>query len=527
MLAIEPGLARRGKKPDPSHTQAHPSGEPRRKGARPTPRQQQAVPLSDDVRRRLAHLAEVERLAQIGSWEWDIGNDAVTWSPELYRILGVAEELETSLAGALELAHPEDRARLRETIERALQERLPYECEHRVVRRSDGAVRVVRSRGMVVCDGQGRPVRMVGTAQDITERKHVEDALAHYVALIVASEDAIITKTLTGTILSWNPGAERLYGYSAEEIEGHSISVLYPPSRRDEWHAILKRVQAGEHIEQFETVRLRRDGSRVDVLVSVSPVKDAQGNVIGATSIGRDITERRRAAEALALSEAQLRAFAVRLSSARESERTHIAREIHDELGQALTALKMDLFSLRQSVPETLRAPLLRKTDQMAGLIDQMVDKVRTLATELRPAVLDNLGLSAAVEWAVRQFARRTGIECTLDLPPQAVWIDSERSTDVFRILQEALTNVVRHARATCVDVHLRATPEELVLEVHDNGRGISDREIDNPRAFGLLGMRERVLSWHGELGVRAAPQGGTSVTVCIPLHHGRPGTAA
>ena len=269
---------------------------------------------------------------------------------------------------------------------------------------------------------------------------------------------------------------------------------------------------------------LRRDGSRVDVSLSISPVKDGQGNVIGATSIARDLSERRRAAEALALSEAQLRAFASRLRSARESERSQIAREIHDELGQALTALKMDLFSLKQSVPEPLRHPLRRKTDQMAGLIDQMVDKVRTLATELRPAVLDSLGLSAAVEWAVQQFAERTGIECILDVP-QPVRIDAERSTDVFRILQEALTNVARHARASRVDVHLRATPEELVLEVHDNGRGIRDREIDDPEAFGLVGMRERVLPWGGEVGVRTVPEGGTSVTVCIPLGHGGPGS--
>src|SRR5439155_1373094 len=275
---------------------------------------------------------------------------------------------------------------------------------------------------------QGQPVRIVGTVQDVTERKQVEEALAQYVALIFGSEDAIMTMALNGTILSWNPGAERLYGYVAEEIEGHPVSVLFPLDRYDEWRAVMDRVGRGDHLDHLET--------------------------------------------------------------------------------------------------EPLRHPLRRKTDQMAGLIDQMVDKVRTLATELRPAVLDSLGLSAAIDWAGRQFAERTGIECTLDLPPHPVRIDSERSTDVFRILQEALTNVVRHARATRVDVHLRATPEELVLEVHDNGRGISDREVDDPRAFGLVGMRERVLPWGGEVGVHAAPQGGTSVTVCIPRGHGRPGTA-
>jgi len=521
-------LARRRKKPDRSLATARATPEPRATIARPATLEEHRAPAADAVRRTLAHLAQVERLAHIGSWEWDVARNVVSWSAELHRMLGVEPELaDATRAEAFEFVHPEDRARVRETLDRTCHDGAPYVCEHRIVRRSDGAVRTVQSRGDVVCDEQGQPVRIVGTVQDVTERKQVEEALAQYVALIFGSEDAIMTMALNGTILSWNPGAERLYGYVAEEIEGHPVSVLFPLDRYDEWRAVMDRVGRGDHLEHLETVRLRRDGSCVDVSVSVSPVKDGQGNVIGATSIARDLSERRRAAEALALSEARLRAFARRLRSARESERTHIAREIHDELGQALTALKMDLFSLKQSVPEPLRHPLRRKTDQMAGLIDQMVDKVRTLATELRPAVLDSLGLSAAIDWAGRQFAERTGIECTLDLPPHPVRIDSERSTDVFRILQEALTNVVRHARATRVDVHLRATPEELVLEVHDNGRGIRDREIDDPRAFGLVGMRERVLPWGGEVGVHAAPQGGTSVTVCVPLGHGRPGTAA
>lgn len=522
-------MASRGKKPDRSHTTALPTHEPRAKIARrPAISEHHHSPAVDDVRGTVAHLAEIERLAQIGSWEWDIVRDVVTWSAELYRILGVEPELRgATLADALAFVHPEDRARLRETIDRAYHDRVAYQCEHRIVRRSDNAVLAVQSRGDVVCDERGRPVRIFGTAQDITARKQLEDAFARFAAFVLSTEYAIITETLTGTITSWSPGAGRLYGYGAEEVEGHPMSILFPTDRRDEFAELLERISRGEHIEHHETVRLRRDGSRVRVSLSVSPVKDGAGNVIGATSIARDVGERRQAAEALALSEAQLRAFAGRLRAARESERTHIAREIHDELGQALTALKMDLFSIRQSAVQPAGDPLRRKTDQMAGLIDQMVDKVRTLATDLRPAVLDQLGLSAAVEWAARRFAERTGIECLLDLLPHAVRVDSARSTDLFRIFQEALTNVARHAQATRVDVHLRATPGELVLEVHDNGRGISDREIDDPQAFGLLGMRERVLPWGGELGVRAAPQGGTSVTVCIPLGHGPPGAAA
>jgi PAS domain S-box-containing protein len=481
-----------------------------------------------EVRDIVTHLAEVERLTHIGSWEWDIVHDVVTWSAELYRLIGAdPERVRRTRDGVLELIHPDDRAFVRETIERACHDHTPYLCEHRIVRPADGVVRMWESRGTVLCDAAERPIKLFGTAQDITERRQVQEALAHYVALVVSSDHAIVTNTLDGAILSWNPGAERLYGYRAAEMEGQPISILVPPDRQEELPEILARVRRGEHVEHLETVRLRRDGSRVYVSVSVSPIKAPGGTVIGASTIARDVTEQRRAAEALARSRAQLRAFAGQLRSARETERTHIAREIHDELGQALTALKMDLFSLKNSVPEPLRGPLLPKTDQMATLIDDMVDRVRTLAQELRPAVLDSLGLSAAVEWAVQQFAHRTGIACTLDLPPEPVALDSGRATDIFRILQEALTNVARHAGATRVSVHLRMTPLEVVLEVHDDGRGITDREVENSWAFGLMGMRERALPWGGEVGVQAAPQGGTSVTVCMPLGHGRPGAAA
>jgi PAS domain S-box-containing protein len=474
----------------------------------------------EQLRKALGQLAQAESLARLGSWEWDLRTDTVTWSGELYRLCGVGpDHLRATLEGTFELVHPDDRAFVKQVVDRARRDRVPYVCEHRIVR-SDGAVRTFQSRGAVVVDDLGQLVKLVGTAQDVTERKQAEDALARYAALIESSEDAIVTQSLEGRIVTWNPGAERLYGYRGEEVAGRFLAMVVPPERAGELESLRARVQRGAHIEQQETVRVRKDGARIAVSVSISPIKDGEGRIIGASSIERDITERARAGEALARSRAQLRDFAGQLRSARETERTQIAREIHDELGQALTALKMDLFSLKHTVPAPLRDPLLAKTDEMAKLIDEMVDKVRTLATELRPAVLDSLGLSAAVEWAVQQFARRTRIECTLDLPAEPLRLDADRSTDLFRILQEALTNVARHAHATRVDVHLRATPGEVVLEVHDNGRGITDSETENVRSFGLLGMRERTLPWGGELCVRVAPQGGTSVIACIPPGH-------
>src|SRR5712692_928164 len=335
----------------------------------------------EQLRKALSQLAQAESLARLGSWEWDLRSDTVAWSAELYRLCGVApDHLRATLEGALELVHPDDRAFVREVIARAWRDGVPYVCEHRIVR-PDGAVRSFQSRGTVVVDDLGQPVKLVGTGQDITERKQAEDALARYAALIESSEDAIVTQSLEGRILTWNPGAERLYGHRGEEVAGRLLAIVEPPERAGELEGLLARVQRGEHIKHHETVRMRKDGARIAVSVSISPIKDGEGRIIGASSIARDITERD---------------FAGQLHSARETERSQIAREIHDELGQALTALKMDLFSLKHTVPAPLRDPLLVKTDEMAKLIDEMVDKVRTLATELRPAGLDSLGRDGA-----------------------------------------------------------------------------------------------------------------------------------
>src|SRR5229473_1880135 len=216
----------------------------------------------EQLRKALSQLAQAESLARLGSWEWDLRSDTVAWSAELYRLCGVKpEHLRATLEGALEFVHPDDRAFVREVIARARRDGVPYVCEHRIVR-PDGAVRSFQSRGTVVVDDLGQPVKLVGTGQDITERKQAEDALARYAALIESSEDAIVTQSLEGRILTWNPGAERLYGHRGEEVAGRLLAIVEPPERAGELEGLLARVQRGEHIEHHETVRMRKDGAR-------------------------------------------------------------------------------------------------------------------------------------------------------------------------------------------------------------------------------------------------------------------------
>ncbi|MCL5952365.1 MAG: sensor histidine kinase [Chloroflexi bacterium] len=230
--------------------------------------------------------------------------------------------------------------------------------------------------------------------------------------------------------------------------------------------------------------------------------------------LAAEIADRERATE-------QLRLLAAHLQSAREEERITIAREIHDEIGTLMTAIKMDLAYLSKEItggtpksPETLREEISATTK----LVDNAIRTVHQIALELRPAVLDHLGLRSALEWQVREFQARTKIESEFVSTVDHLQLDPERSTAVFRILQEALTNVARHAHATHVEVTLQEQDRQLMLQVHDNGRGISQEQVSGTRQFGLLGMRERAHIFGGDVLVQGAPGQGTTVAVRIPV---------
>ena len=234
-------------------------------------------------------------------------------------------------------------------------------------------------------------------------------------------------------------------------------------------------------------------------------------------ALTREITERRRVEEHLRQSEEKLRALAAHLQSVREEERTRIAREIHDELGQALTGLKMDLTWVAKKLPADQKA-LAGKIGSMFDLIDGTIQWVRKIATRLRPEVLDQLGLAPAIEWQAKEFQKRSGIRSKLSLPSEALALDRERSTAAFRVFQEILTNIARHADATRIDVAMRVEGDVLVLDVEDNGKGIDPSAMSGLKSLGILGMRERVLPFGGNVEITGARGEGTRVKVSIPL---------
>jgi signal transduction histidine kinase len=221
-----------------------------------------------------------------------------------------------------------------------------------------------------------------------------------------------------------------------------------------------------------------------------------------------------RKSERLKESEDKLRRLAAHLISVREEERAHIAREIHDELGQVLTGLKMEVTWLAKRLREK---PLIEKTDSMCKLIDSTVQTVRKIATGLRPEMLDDMGLIAAVGWQAKEFQKRTGIRCRAKLPPE-VKLDIDVSTTMFRIFQEILTNVARHSRATRVDMELIIGEDKVALEVVDNGVGIADSDLNGKKSLGLLGMHERALLFGGDVKISGTPGHGTRVSVSIPI---------
>ena len=213
----------------------------------------------------------------------------------------------------------------------------------------------------------------------------------------------------------------------------------------------------------------------------------------------------------------QLQALAANLELAREEERTQIARELHDQLGQALTAMKYDLAWLTDRLVQK-DATLAQKAKTVTAQMDTMIKTVRRISTELRPGMLDDLGLAASIEWQARDFEKRTGIVCTVSVPAEDLPLERAQSIALFRIFQEALTNVARHANAQSIDVKLFAIPDALTLQVHDDGRGIQKQEIAGLHSLGLLGMRERTKRLGGTFDIHGIPGDGTIVTVSIPV---------
>jgi len=375
-----------------------------------------------------------------------------------------------------------------------------------------------------VRNASGEIVGWATVSRDITERRRAEEALRHTQTLLQSvtegTSDAIYVKDLQGRYLMFNPAAARIVGQPIEEVLGRDDTALFAP---DEARRVMegdRRVMASGGVQTYEEL-VTSGGVARTYLSAKGPMRDAQGKVIGLFGIARDITEHKQAEEALRQSRQELRDLSAHVETLREEERTRISREIHDELGQMLTGIKMDLRWIEHRLDdfgEDRRVnPILDKLVVTSELADATVKTVQRIAAELRPGILDKLGLPMALQYEASQFIERTGTACDLILPNDDPPLRPEAATAFFRIFQEALTNVTRHARATAVEVELRAEADYCRLEVRDNGQGFTQVNLAHPKSLGLVGMRERARLLGGEVAFTPRPGGGTVVAVQIP----------
>ena len=432
--------------------------------------------------------------------------------------------------GWTEGVHPNDFQRCLNSYVSAFDRREPFLIEYRLRHRS-GEYRWILDRGVPHFSSNGTFPGYIGGAVDTHAQKlaeqglresqeQVRQSLKFNQALMASMGEGLYTLNAQGLVTYINPAAQKLFGWSSAELMGRKMHDVthyqHPDGRPFPAHecAGLQVLREGVVLSNHEDIFIRKDGTFFPVVYSSAPIT-ATGEVSGLVVVFQDVTKRKQFEESLRKSRQELRALAARLQAAHEAERSFLAREIHDELSGSLTALKMDLSLLPDRVAQNHRL-FLEKLDSMSGLIDRTLARVHTIVTELRPVVLDKLGLIPAIEWQAREFQERSGIRCEIHLPAKEIPLDSDRATAVFRIFQEALTNVARHANASKVIVDLKSEAGSLILAVHDNGKGIDPMKIFNHTSVGLLSMRERALSYGGTTEVMRLP-GGTLVTVRIP----------
>jgi len=500
-------------------------------------------------------LDAAQAITHVGSWEWDLATGVVTWSDELYRIYGIApRSKQITFDVFVSALHPDDRERIRGEVEGAMQRGGRFAYRERVVRPS-GEVRVLDTIGEVVSE-DGKPVSLLGTCRDITDedrlacdRRRVERVKdGESEALELLSLGAALSDVLAAIVRMIEDLDPESFA-SVLLLDGDQLHHGAAPNLPAEYIAAIDGSEIGPQAGSCGTAAYRREPvfvtdietdplwERYRELVRPYglracwsfPIRATEGHVLGTFAVyyreprapdtsSRELIERAAHVAGIAIErralDDQLRALSQRIEAVREEERTHIAREIHDELGQALTALKLDIAWIARRVQA---GEVSAKLDEMSVATDAIISAVRRIAAELRPGILDHLGLAAALEWQAEEFSTRTNIPCQVRAQIGDLILERELATTVFRIFQEALTNIARHASATRVDVDLRLERGHLKLEVVDDGVGVPEIAPRNS-TLGLLGMRERARRLGGDCTIRRREPRGTIVALSVPL---------
>jgi signal transduction histidine kinase len=363
---------------------------------------------------------------------------------------------------------------------------------------------------------------LIGVKQRVEEaRRQIAAQVQRSEAYLVAGQRLSHTGSWAFNVASgelfWSQETFRIFGFDPTRTSASLemfLQRIHPDDRpRIEQGINDAPTEARDYVADYRIVL--PDGSIKYIHDVVYTVANPDGRIVERYGVIMDMTEHKLAEEEREHSFDQLRALTARVQSAREEERTRVAREIHDELGQALTAIKIDFSSWVHDLPPEVRR--WDKIDSILNLVDQTIKAVRRISTELRPGILDDLGLIAAIEWAAEEFEARTGTQCRLRLSDFDAPIDQQRDTALFRVFQETLTNVARHADATCVDINLFREMGSIVLKIQDNGCGATPEQLFASTSLGIRGMKERALLLGGDLVIRSSREEGTTVLIRVP----------
>ncbi|MBU1679319.1 MAG: PAS domain S-box protein [Bacteroidetes bacterium] len=358
---------------------------------------------------------------------------------------------------------------------------------------------------------------------EIFRRKRAEQILQKLNMAISNSQEVVFMTDKEGIITYINPEFTKMYGYTAGEVIGKTTPrILKSGLISAEGYEQFWKVLLNEQNIMEEYTNKCKDGRLIDIEGSADPILNDKDEIIGFLGIQRDITDRKHAEEKINNYLTKLKNLAAHLQTVREDERTAIARDIHDDMGQDLTALKIELSLIENEVKKKSvtinQSFLLNEIKDMKAIVNNTINKVRKLIRELRPEVLDNLGLQDALKWQAKEFEKRNRIKCSYTSNISEIDLDKKRSTAIFRILQETLTNIIKHAKASRVEISFNKKNGTLLLEINDNGKGFSLKDVDDTKSMGIIGMRERVAVFGGELEISSQVKKGTKVIVSIPI---------
>jgi PAS domain S-box-containing protein len=435
--------------------------------------------------------------------------------------------------GWLHGVHEDDRGVVGERFRQAAGARAPFTLEYRLMR-ADGQYRWLLGHGSPLSSRNGRVPGCVGSCVDVTDRKidgdTVMQAQGRFRLLVDYSRDMVCrTQVFPEHRIEFISGAaSAITGHAPEEFydDPNLAAKLVHP---EDVHLLTQALRDPTVLAPEIVLRwVHADGRIVWAEHRRVPVYDASGRLVAIEGLARDVTDRIETQRRLRESEEQMRQLAARVQSTREEERAALARELHDELGQTLTAVKLEIGRATSALTRDRVTPhSVDRLQSLFGLVEIGIETVKRLATDLRPPALDHLGLAAAIRWEAMAFRSRTGLRCTVRASKDHTRLTKDQQVVLFRIFQETLTNIVRHAQASAVHVVLVERARTFELRIRDNGGGITDAEIRDPRSIGLLGMKERATLVGGTFEITGRRGKGTVVTVRVPLGDPaeRPGT--